>query len=358
MEHFRESPFCRIPPSTPVECGETLLFGHCGDFRRFSDDSTLGYGEVFQLRPPAIKGGAWTEYVLYSFKGFLQDGGYPRGNLVWDSSGNLYGATEFSVYELSPPGSNSDHWTFTQLHQFPCCTSDGFSVEAGVILDQQGNVYGTTEFGGYYGAGDCESFGCGTVFEISPPAIQGGAWTEQVLYGFKGNLGNTDGELPLAGLVHDAAGNLYGDTAYGGTLGTGTVFELSPPTISGGAWTESILYNLGYPDGWYAMGTLIFDTAGNLYGTTKFGGNPCIVDFSYYGCGTIFKVSRGPGGSWTGSVVYHFGKGPNIPRQSQAGLYLDRTGAFYGTTSYGGDVQCVPEGGGYSGCGTVFQLKF
>src|SRR6202790_111777 len=155
-------------------------------------------------------------------------------------------ATESTLYAFGFPGSGDG--------MYPYCT---------LILDANGNLFGVTQAGGSHDAG--------TVFELSPG--QGGQWTETVLHEF---AGQSDGENPLAGLVFDSAGNLYGTAGYGGANGTGLVFELSP---QGSSWTYKVLYNFGvYPgsgDGFGPNSALIFDKLGNLYGTTYNGGTGC-----------------------------------------------------------------------------------
>ena len=336
-----------------------LLLDQSGNlYGTTSDSNAGGYGEIFQLAPPAIRGGAWTETVLYRFSGSASDGAYPQGGLISDLNGNLYGTSETSVFELSPPAGNGGQWIFTQLHAFKCCTSDGWTSTAGLVRDSQGNLYGTTELGGFYNTDYCAYLGCGTVFEVSPPATEGGAWTERVLYQFKSDVGGySDGLNPFGGLILDPAGNLYGNTYGGGGLGGGTVFKLSPPAVSGDAWNETILHNFSYSttDGAVPVGSLIFDNHGNLYGTTELGGQPCIFNSTNYGCGTIFRLTPGKSGSWTETVLYFFTKEPGVPRIPGAGLYFDPTGILYGTSTYGGDTQCFAEYA--SGCGTVYAVK-
>jgi len=176
-----------------------------------SDSDAGGYGEIFQLSPPSARGGTWTETVLYHFQGGT-DGAYPQGGLISDGQGNFYGATESSVFELSPPAQPGGTWTFTLLHDFTAGTSDGWSAQDGLVRDQWGNLYGTTLWGGYEGNPDCGEIGCGTAFEVSPPATPGGSWTEQVLHFF--GMGD-DGFDPEGGLALDAKGNLYGTTYSG-----------------------------------------------------------------------------------------------------------------------------------------------
>jgi hypothetical protein len=257
----------------------------------------------------------------------------------------------------------SAEWKEKVLYSFQGGSSDGATPAGGVVFDQQGNLYGATSGGG---SGSCTGwFPCGTVFELSPPAQKGGAWTETVLYNFQGSQYG-DGASP-GGLVIDQAGNLYGSTGYGGTgdcvllgskEGCGTVYELSPPQTKGGAWTETVLYSLqGGNDGYVPDGDLVFDKAGNLYGATIFGGGKgttCNALYQY--CGTVFELRppKQKGGKWTEKVLHSFAGGTDGATPN-GGLTLDSKGAIYGTTSTGGNQGCKTN---YSvGCGTVFELK-
>src|ERR1019366_10683573 len=161
-----------------------------------------------------------------------------------------------TVFELTPGADGS--WTEKVLYSFGNYP-DGSEPSAGLVFDAAGNLYGTTSLGGTYAYG--------TVFELTPTI--GGSWIETVLYSFGGG---TDGDGPLAGLIFDAAGNLYSTTLRGGTYNYGTVFELTP--IAGGGWTEKLLHSFIYDgtDGNLPYAGLIFDAAGNLYGTTVNGG--------------------------------------------------------------------------------------
>jgi hypothetical protein len=267
----------------------------------------------------------------------------------------------------------SAEWKEKVLYSFQG-GNDGALPAGGVVFDPQGNLYGVTEAGG---PPSCAPIGnyCGTVYELSPPVKQGDPWTKTLLYMFKGKKAN-DGEAPDGGLVMDRAGNLYGVTAYGGTGdctlagvpgGCGTVYELSPPQTKGGQWTYTVLYNFkNGKDGYLPGGNLVFDGTGNLYGTTSFGGGKgttCNPDYQY--CGTIFELSppKTKGGNWTEKVLYSF-KG--VPAGAQfgdganpnGGLVLDKKGAIYGTTYFGGNnVKGRCQGGvGGTGCGIVFKL--
>ena len=152
-------------------------------------------------------------------------------------------------------------WTETALHSF--AGTDGARPQAGLIFDAAGNLYGTTFYGGSL---SCDRpSACGTVFELSPPAAGRTAWTEMVLHSF---INYTDGARPAAGLIFDAAGNLYGTTYEAGVSHYGTVFELSPPAAGRTAWTETVLHSFGGHGRAGPAAGLIFDAAGNLYGTT------------------------------------------------------------------------------------------
>jgi uncharacterized repeat protein (TIGR03803 family) len=184
------------------------------------------------------------------------------------------------VFKLSPMSGGG--WQETVLHTFSG-GSDGAASVANLIMDASGNLYGTTSAGGDLST-TCFQTGCGVVFELSPDS--GGGWTETVLHTF----GGADGSFPMAGLAMDSAGNLYGTTLRGGNLsvcggsGCGGVFELSPKV--GGGWTETVLHKFGAGgrDGINPQGGVILDAAGNLYGTTRGGGDNTQ--------GTVFKISR------------------------------------------------------------------
>jgi uncharacterized repeat protein (TIGR03803 family) len=227
--------------------------------------------------------------------------------------------------------------TETVLYTF-AGVNDGTNPFYGLITDASGSLYGTT----YYGGNSPCSLGCGAVFQLTP---NGSSWTETVLYRFQGPL-QGDGAYPNSGLVMDANGALYGNTYAGGKDGQhnfGDVFKLTPPVKKGDPWTESVLYNFTQADGYGPYDSLIFDKAGNLYGTTRY--------FGLNGGGMVFKLSppRKQGGAWTEKVLHSFGKtgdgsGPI------AGLVF-KNGSLYGTTLQGGTGtgSCGP-------CGTVFKL--
>jgi uncharacterized repeat protein (TIGR03803 family) len=269
-----------------------------------------------------------TQYkVLWSFGSGPNDGGGPVGSLIFDHSGNLYGTTEGggtnmngTVFELSPNADGS--WTESILYSFCALTGcvDGSEPVAGLAFDSAENLYGTTLGGG---ANSCNSRlgSCGTVFELSPTSSPGGPWTETVLYSFcpgGSDGGCPDGAEPASQLTIDASGNLYGTTTVGGTnIIGGTVFELSR---SNGGWTHSVLYNFCAngqnhicPDGSDPLAGVTFDSAGNLYGTTRFGGA-----MKSSGNGTVYKLSLGSNG-WTETLL----SGSNLPDKKGGGLWVE-----------------------------------
>ncbi len=213
---------------------------------------------------------------------------------------------------------------------------DGASPQGGLVADAAGNLYGTAAFG---------RFGAGMVFELSPPATPGDPWTETDLYDFSAA---NDGEFPGGTLIFDKLGNLYGTTEFGGVNNAGTVFELSPPSTPGGAWSESTLTAFAPKgvDGTKPTGKLVMDVKGNLYGTTSAGGsNRCSA---LNGCGTVFELvaPTTSASAWKLKVLYNFLATSNSDGVTPGGDLLLRNGVLYGTTTLGGAADC----------GTVFKL--
>jgi hypothetical protein len=214
------------------------------------------------LSSPAAQ--AQTFKILYSFTGG-NDGGNPHGGLVLDAEGNLYGTTFGGgdagcfngtcgvVFELV---SGSGGWSESTLHTF-AGGSDGGNPEDGLIFDVAGNLYGTADVGGV----SCgKTYGCGVAFELSPGLA---GWTETVLHSFQAG---PDGYYPIAGLAFDKAGNLFSTLPNGGSGGVGVVYELTHGT---GGWKEKTLYSFnGNGTGIEPVAAPIVDAAGNLYGTT------------------------------------------------------------------------------------------
>ena len=295
----------------------------------FQSCGGLGCGIAFQLRPPATFCRSvtcpWTETILHFFGAYL-DGFFPTGELIFDGAGNLYGTTALgggsgTVYELTPSG---NAWTENILYDFSGEGGDG--PYGGLIFDNAGNLYGTTQDGGLNYAG--------TVFRLTN---SGSGWAESLSYNFQ----LADGGYPTAGLVFDQSGNLYGATTYGGSDGAGVVFELSP---SGSGWTYSVLYSFtgqdGCPDNEYVgagpWAALTMNAAGNLYGTTRCDGANRM--------GNIFKLTPSSAG-WTYTALHDF-TGGDDGAYPLSNVTLDAKGNLYGTAS----------GGGSQGHGVVWEI--
>jgi uncharacterized repeat protein (TIGR03803 family) len=250
---------------------------------------TAGCGTVFELTPAVS--GLWPETILHSFSG-VPDGAFPAGSMIFDGVGNLYGNTNAggsnttacnagcgAVYQVAPASGGS--WTESILHSFNGSLTDGIGPEGGIAIDATGNLYGTTYEGGRVHNSGCFGY-CGTVWEVSP--VSGGGWSEKLLHSFNYT---TDGGLPSVGVVLDSAGHVYGFTAtYPNTL-AGTAYKLSEDHA--GQWQITVLYALGTTNGDGknpAGGSPVLDSAGNLYGTARFGGTK--------DNGNIFKLAPAP----------------------------------------------------------------
>jgi uncharacterized repeat protein (TIGR03803 family) len=230
------------------------------------------------------------------------------------------------------------------LHGFKGGT-DGANPNGGLVLDSKGAIYGTTYAGGNQNCKYDASVGCGTAFELKLPITKGGAWTEMILHRFQGSQ---DGVNPAAGLTFGNNGDLYGTTLTGGPGGGGgTVFRLIPPSNKSGTWKKAILYGFnGTGGGLDAESPVIFDSNGNLYGTTLDSGG------TYYG--TVFRLRppKQKGDPWNFNMLYGF-QAPPDGGQPAAGLAFDKVGNLYGTTTQGGSGT----GCSFHGCGTVFEVS-
>jgi hypothetical protein len=282
---------------------------------------------------------AQTFTVLHNFTGGA-DGGNPYAGLAIDSAGSLYGTTNtggsngYGAGTVFKMTHRNGNWTFAPLYSF-MYGDDGGNPFAGVVFGPNGSLYGTTNDGGVHGDG--------TVFSLRPPPHACSSvlcsWTETVLYSFQGG---TDGAGPYDGVVFDRAGNIYGTTYSGGTYGGGTVFELSP---SDGGWTEGVIYAFSGSDGAQPISGVTVDDAGNLYGTTQLGGD-YVCDGNGPACGTAFELTYSAGSGWAESFLYSFTGGAD-GADPYAGLIFDPSGNLYGATP-------GPYGAGVAG--TVFKL--
>ncbi|MGA7217955.1 MAG: choice-of-anchor tandem repeat GloVer-containing protein [Candidatus Sulfotelmatobacter sp.] len=298
----------------------------------------------------AVHATAQTETVLYSFNNStkVQGGKSPEAPVIFDAAGNLYGTTYYggnggstgcarnggcgTVFELVPQAGGG--WTEKVLHNFGHA-QDGYNPAAGLVFDKAGNLYGTTVYGG-------KKY-CGIVFELSPES--GGHWNYTVIYDFCSQSEDADGDLPYGSLIFDSAGNLYGATAEGGLYGTGTVFELSPN--AGGSWSEKVLYSFGssFENGWFPSAPLTLDSAGNLYGAAASGGN-YDSEVCPFGCGVVFELAK-TNGEWSENVLYSFSTSGTDCVQPNGGLIFDPAGNLYGTSFYGaGMFELTPQTGG------------
>jgi uncharacterized repeat protein (TIGR03803 family) len=327
--------------------------------------------------------------VIQSFKSDGRKGANPTSGLIADSASHFYGAALTggdrrcqggcgTVFQLTPSGNG---WALNAVWRFRA--TDGAAPVGAPVLDSLGNLYGATGAGGVadfgtiyrltppaagarswarkvlyeftaenghasagltadsagnlygvtmYGGADED----GTVFELSPPASKATSWRYTELFSFNG----TDGAQPMGSVLADSAGNLYGTTNIGGAFNGGTVFELSPPAPGQSARTETVLTSFDYAYGYLPSGALFADSAGNLYGTTSSVG-------SSFHSGTVYELSPpSPGQTgWTRMVLFRF-KAEDGPQGPAAGVIADGNGNLYGTSS----------AGGRDGYGTLFEL--
>lgn len=396
------------PDGALVFDGEGNLYGTAS---RGGPRISCQCGNVFELVPQG--NGHWTHNILYIFKGG-SDGANPEFPLIFDRAGNLYGSTTDgggapscgttgcgTVYALSPTGSggwsesvlaifdptttgyalssgvflnaegqlfgegwegatnaeagfvysltpSSGQWIYSALSNFTY--TDGIFPQTPLVANSKGYLYGTTEFGG--------SSDMGSVFELKPSSA--GRWAETVIYNFTAGHAVTGTIFPTAqpsSLIVDAAGNLYGEAVGGGSKNDGMVYKLSAQPD--GSWQLTTLYSfLGGVGGASPSGGLVMDSAGNLYGTTQYGGQGTIQGQRPTGYGLVFELSPGANGVWTEKTLYEFGGYPSDGALSLANLIFDSAGNLYGATSQGGNGSCATLNGTLVGCGIVFELSF
>lgn len=328
--------------------GTTLSGGFNGNF------CAAGCGTVFELSPPAQAGGSWTQTILYQFLHGERGPTLPHPTgITIGAGGVLYGALQSGgdsagdglVFRLRPPTVSGGSWAYAVLYGFQG-GNDGQYPSGFFAIDKNQNLYGTTRAGGTFNS-NC-FLDCGTVFRLSAPSSPGGLWNKTTIFTFAGPP--VDGYLPNAGLLLDKAGNLYGSTG----AGNGTVFELTPPAQSGGAWTETILHSFtNSPDGSGPLG-LAAGPSGSFFGATFYGGSGGGTS----GGGTVFQLTppAQAGGAWTETILYNFlpigDSSPNGIEPNSNVIY--KSGSIFGATTLGGsDVQpCSP-----TGCGVIYQVR-
>jgi hypothetical protein len=315
--------------------------------------STTGCGVVYELSPPAMKGGQWTYAILYNFQG-ENDGQFPWGDLSLDETGNLYGATQFgggkgttcdpfysycgTVFELNPPKQKGGSWKERVLHSFAGGT-DGANPNGELVLDVNGVVYGTTQTGGNQRCKSNYGVGCGTAFALSRESHTR-RWSESLFHRF---TGGDDGANPMPGLTLDGTGALYGACS-GGKHGFGIIFRFVESSRSG-KWKQQVLYNfVGLHDGRGPWGPVTLDSEGNVYGTAMSGPG------QKFG-GVVFELSPGTKKGWSYKVLYNF---PGAPDGAYPLSRINETksGSLSSTTRGGGSGQACS-----GGCGTVFELS-
>ena len=294
-----------------------------------------GLGLVYELGPPQTPGGAWNETVLHSLRSQNGNGG-PTGVTI-GPEGMLYAAAGQlsnggTVFRLVPPTADTTPWPEQLLWAFTDPTTDGSGPACAPVFGLGQALYGTTSTGGVNTSG--------VVYRIVPPTVQGGEWTEQMLFDFTGS----DGIEPVGPIAIDSAGTIYGTTYVGGPQ-AGVVFRLAPPAQPDGDWIESTLYSFGSQSGDFgAPNGVVLGPNGVLYGT-QLGGPRCDTA----GCGVVYQLSppETPGGAWVETILYTFvGQATGDGAQPNSTPVIAPGGVLYGTTSGGG-----------KGYGTVYKLQ-
>jgi hypothetical protein len=308
---FGPFPDACTPVGAPVAAANGALYGVT------FGGGTYNFGTAYELQPPAVPGGSWSETVLYSFTDTIGPGDGPPTSLILGPAGQIYVTTSYSVIELQPPASPEGAWTPALLYSFSGGASG--SVPTSLTAGPKGRFYGATKYGG---GGSVHDNGAGTIFELFPPATQGGAWSHKVLLSFDGK----NGAVPNA-VTRASDGSLYGSTKLG------KVYQLTPPSSPGQAWTQTILADFGF--GYHCGGdSPVIVRNGSVYGSS------CLP-----GGGVVFELQppSAPGGPWTNTPLYTFTNG-QIPTGS---MVMTEDGTLYGVTSN-------PSGG--TPGGTIYQI--
>ena len=337
--------FSTSPSSGPIRDSAGNLYG----VSAYGGD---GNGLVYKLSKAS---GSWQEIILYTFSADNNNGQYPVGPLVLDSAGDLYGTTSWGgpfnagvVFKLSP--TSQGPWHESVLYAFTGSKDGGSPSSGNLVFDKAGNLYGSNVSGANVVTQNCQNTsGCGVIFKLSPTTQ--GRWKFSLVHTFTGGF---DGVGP-AQLIFDDKGTLYGSAA-GAWQGfelpssPGLVFKLTPTT--NGPWTDTAIYSFtGGADGGLPS-ALIFDRAGNIYGTGADGGilNNCWSGYGPMGCGVVFQLSPQSNGTWKETALYAFTDGSD-GGQPGGGLVTDK-GNLFGTT-WGGGVSSSNGGDG----GVVFQFS-
>ena len=287
LHNFGGQPDGAVPVSSLTISPSGKLFGTT------EEGGAHNMGTVFGLQPPQNPGDSWRERVFYSFGSSATDGVVPNAELLPANPG-FYGVTReggahgFGTVFLVTPQAGATNWSDTILYSF-AGSGDAAFPSGGLVADQAGNLYGVTLLGG--------ANNLGAVYQLSPPTTEGGLWTETVIFSFSG----PDGTLPSGQLQFDQSGALYGTTDGGGSLQEGTVFQLAPSSRPGGSWTQSVLYNFsGGRDGGNPVAGVVIDNMGRIFGAASTGGSGPLSG------GVIFRLNPpvNQGDPWTENVYF------------------------------------------------------
>jgi hypothetical protein len=321
---------------------------------------TFGCGTVVSLTPPVPPSTMWTASTIYNFQG-APDGEYPGSGVIAGPNGTLVGTSAYGGTmnnpRFCPPGGGCG----TVFELTPPAEPGGLwtnqiivdfpaaNVDTfGLVMGPNGVFYGATQYGG---AEACDDYGCGSIYEVEPPSTPGGSWTRMPIHHFPGGL---DGEFPNSPLVVGANGVLYGTFQQGGAFNYGGIFSLTPPQTTGDPWQYSRLYSFKNAiAGTTPYAGLATGPDGILYGTTYRGGPGC----GSAGCfGTVFSMTppAAPGDTWTKTGLYAFKGGADDgsdPASLGSNLVVGTDGTVYGVAADGGGTAC-----GGQGCGVLFNL--
>jgi uncharacterized repeat protein (TIGR03803 family) len=300
--------------------GSGVVIDHNGNL--FGTTGVGGFrgsdGTVFELSPPTVAGGPWTETVLRRFWG-SPDGKIPLSRLVMTSDDTLFGTTLQggvndlgTVYTVAPKSTGG--WRKATIYNFGSVPNDVVTPDLGLLAAPEG----------FYGSDQGGANNTGAIYLLTPPT-KGTVWTQNILYSFQ-SLGSGDAADPSGELVRDFAGNFYGVTAQGGANNLGAIYEVSPPVVPGGSWSEKVLYSFNGADGTLPAGRLLLGANGALFGTASSGGAG--------GAGEVFRLDPPtvPGDPWTETVLYAFSGGRD-GSSPENGVIADKLGRLFGAAA-------------------------